>query len=216
MKISEEELELRKERIINTAFHLFCQKGIEQISIKNIAQAAKVSESTIYRYYQNKPNLVFATLSVLWKAISGQLEKNVASTPHYEQMSGYEQIMVWIDGCQLLYLENAAYILFSYESKLYLQRNGVKLTQKQYDSLMDEIEKPCIAAIEKGIHDGSIPVTESSEDLFYAIWGTLRGYIVKIVIYESLCEGGGPWRSRYPQVKTGILTALHAGWDPSK
>ena len=54
MKITEAELALRKEQIIHAAFKLFCKYGIEKVTIKDIAKAAKLSESSIYRYYENK------------------------------------------------------------------------------------------------------------------------------------------------------------------
>lgn len=214
MKITEAELALRKEQIIHAAFKLFCKYGIEKVTIKDIAKAAKLSESSIYRYYENKANLVLATLSILWQEIGSELEKNAEATPHYNEMNGYEQISVWLDGMQMLYQENAAYVMFSYESKLYLQRNGIRLSKATYNRLMADIEAPFIAAIEKGKADGSIPVDVDSVDLFYAIWGNVRGYVVKIVIYEALCEDGGPWTSRYDLVKEGILSALSVGWHP--
>lgn len=214
MKITEQELQIRKDRIINTAFRLFCAKGIEQVSLTEIAQTAKVGNSTIFRYFRNKPLLVLATLSVLWKAIGGKLEQKVAETSDYDSLTGYEQFALWLDCCRLLYLENADYVIFSYESKLYLQRNSIQITHEQYDNLMEEIKTPCIAALEKGKQDGSIPVDRNSEDLFYAIWGALRGYIVKIVIYSSLCGKDSPWESRYGVLEDGILSSLSTGWNP--
>lgn len=212
MKITEEELKRRKDRIINTAFCLFCQRGIEQVSLADIAKQAKVGNSAIYRYFTNKPQLVLATLSVLWRSIGLQLERQAENTKNYDQMTGWEQCFVQLEGYRRLYVENADYVLFSYESKLYLQRNGVSLSKHQYDHLMEEIRDPCIAALDKGKADGSIPATQSSEDLFYAIWGAVRGYIVKIVVYEALCRDENPWEGRYNILEDGILSALGAGW----
>lgn len=212
MKITEQEKEYRKERIIQTAFKLFCEKGIEKVTLSEIAKAAKVGDTTIYRYFKNKVQLVLSTMTILWREIGVSLEASAEETENYHQMTGYEQIHVRIEGCKKLYLENADYVLFSYECKLYLQRNNVRLTEEQYDSLMKAVKEPCISALEKGKADGSIPVQEDSEDLFYAIWGAIRGYVVKIVIYESLCKDGGPWKSRYDVMERGILSALSSGW----
>ena len=210
MKITEEELKLRRERIIRCAFKLFCQRGIDRVTIKDVAKAADVSESTIYRYYKNKPKLVLATMHLLWHSIGLELQESIEATVCYDQMSGYQQLDAWIEGCRQLYQKNADYILFAYESKLYLQRSGIKLTQAQYDSLMSELEEPFVAALEKGKRDGSLSSRSDSIDLFYTLWGVLRGYIVKIVLYKALCEDGGPWESRYDLVKEGILRALAA------
>lgn len=114
---------------------------------------------------------------------------------------------------EVIYLENTDYVLFSYEAKLYLQRNGVIITSTQYDELMDHIKPPCIATIQRGIADGSIPVQEDPEDLFYAIWGSVRGYVVKIVLYKALCGINSPWEKRYHILEQGLLSALQNGWS---
>lgn len=213
MKITEQEKQLRKERIVQAAFHLFCQRGIEKVTLADIAKEAGVGNTSVYRYFKNKPQLVTETLSILWKQIGISLEESAEATENYDSMTGYEQLRIRLEGCKKLYLENSDYVLFSYETKLYLQRNDVQLTKEQYDNLMLEIKGPCVSAIDKGKADGTVPTEEDSEDLFYAIWGAIRGYIVKIVIYKSLCKDGGPWTSRYDVLERGLLTALASGWS---
>lgn len=212
MKITEKEKEIRKTRILYAAFKLFCQQGIEQVTLADIAKEAKVGNTSVYRYFKNKPLLVKETLSVLWKELSIRLEENATSTKDYDNMTGCEQLKVQMDVCRSLYLDNSEYVLFSYETKLYLARNNIKLTRLQYDNLMFEIKTPCMEAIEKGKADGSIPSTVDSEDLFFAIWGAIRSYIMKIVVYNELCYDGGPWKERYHVLEKGLLSALAAGW----
>lgn len=215
MKISEQEFIDRKNRIIMCAFSLFCEKGIEQVSLADIAKKAKVGNSTIYRYFTNKPQLTLNALSLLWKSIEEDLENTIQKTVDYDKKTGLEQIAVWFGVFKNLYLVNRDYVLFSYEAKLYLQRNNITITNELYDSLMETIKDPCIATIEKGKKDGSIKAKSDSEDLFYAIWGSIRGYIVKIVIYKALCQDGGPWEKRYKILEEGILCALSTGWKVS-
>lgn len=212
MKISENEAKIRRARIIDTAFRLFCKHGIDKVTLANVAQESHVSESSIYRYFTNKPQLVLATLNILWHSIGEKLEKSVAQCVDYENMTGLEQISAHLEAFRDLYNENADYVIFSYEAKLYLQRNNISLSQLEYDNLMEEIKMPCIGSLLKGQADGSIPIKVDAEDLFYAIWGSIRGYIVKIVIYDALCREGNPWVSRYSILKHGILSALSHGW----
>lgn len=214
MKITEQEKEVRKERIMQAAFALFCEKGIEKVSMEDIARSAKVGNTTIYRYFVNKPLLVADTLSVLWKSIGEKLKEKEESTEGYDRKSGKEQIRVQLETLRQTYLENKNYVFFSYEAKLYLIRNSVHISKKRYDYLMYEIKETCVAAIEKGKGDGSIPCDRESDELFYAIWGSVRGYIVKILIYSSLCEAiEDEWNRSYGTMVDGILSALHSGWD---
>lgn len=212
MKITEQELALRKDRIIEEAFRLFCLRGIEKVSLSDIARQAVVSESSLYRYFGSKPALVYSTLGILWKKIGGHIRDKVDQTAGYNDMTGLEQIAVQMESCRQLYETNGDYVLFSYETKLYLLRNKYHLSAEEYDSLMLDIREHFVASLEKGRADGSIPSDKEPVDLFYAVWGSLRGYIVKIVIYSALCQEESPWESRYRTVENGILSALASGW----
>lgn len=214
MRLTEEEMQRRRETIIDTAFRLFSDYGIERVSLSKIAKTARVSENTIYRYFANKESLVLEAFVMLWDTIMQSVEQAVESIPNYDAMSGYGQVRVWIEGFRHLYQINQQFVLFSYEAKLYLLRQNIKLDKFHQDALMQSFRGPCLAALDKGKKDGSIPVKEDSEDLFYAIWGSIRGYVVKIVIYGELYGEDSPWESRYQVMENGILSALSSGWSP--
>lgn len=214
MKITEEEMMERRKNMICTAFHLFCKRGIDNVTLMEIAKNAGYGESTIYRYFDNKTTLILEAFIKLWDLIMSDLGKNVESADHYEDLTGYEQIKVWIESFRELYQNDSDFVLFSYEAKLYLLRHNIKLDEIQQDTMMHAIKRPCLQALQKGIRDGTIPIKyEMAEDIFYAIWGSIRGYIVKIVIYDSLYGAGSPWESRYKVMEKGILSALRRGWD---
>lgn len=212
MRLTEEEMKNRKEEMIYNAFQLFCEKGIESVKLTEVAQKSKVSEATIYRYFGNKEQLVLEAFLKLWDTIMSRVYKKVGETTAYESMTGFEQIRVWLKAFRHLYQEDEEFIIFSYEAKLYFLRHHMKFDRETQELQMHSFYEPCVAALDKGKQDGSIPAEEDSEDLFYAIWGTIRGYVVKIVIYGKLYEYGNPWESRYEIMEAGILSALSSGW----
>lgn len=212
MRITEEDMRKRRELIIYNAFQMFSERGIEVVRIAEIAKKSCVSENTIYRYFENKENLVREAFIMLWSNIMNGVEKNVENTLDYSQLTGFGQIRAWIEGFRQLYMFDKAFVLFSYEAKLYLLRHKVKLDKYQQDILMRSIRGPCLSALNRGKMDGSVPAEIDSEDLFYAIWGTIRGYVAKIVIYDGLYGEDSPWESRYQTVEDGVLCALSNGW----
>lgn len=214
MRITEEEMQDRRALMIKTAYRLFSDHGIEHVSLARIAKKAGLSENTLYRYFDNKETLVLETFAKLWDTMMRQVEQIVAQAPCYDALTGYEQMRVWIEGFRHLYQADADFVLFSCEAKLYLLRHSVRIELDRHGMLMHPFCGPCMAALEKGKADGSIPTQESSEDLFYAIWGAIRGYVVKIVIYGALYGDDSPWESRFQVMERGILSALHAGWIP--
>ncbi|MBS4219842.1 TetR/AcrR family transcriptional regulator [Bacillus sp. FJAT-49711] len=50
--------EMKKADILNTALALFIEFGVQKVSIAEIARKAKVSQVTIYNYFESKDNLV--------------------------------------------------------------------------------------------------------------------------------------------------------------
>ncbi len=50
----------QQERILSVAETLFCTQGIAHVGLNDIADAARVTRTTIYRYYANKSDIVLA------------------------------------------------------------------------------------------------------------------------------------------------------------
>lgn len=54
----EKRREQKKKKIIEAAYALFMEFGIQKVSVAEIANKANVSQVTIYNYFENKDNLV--------------------------------------------------------------------------------------------------------------------------------------------------------------
>ncbi|MEM9090409.1 MAG: TetR/AcrR family transcriptional regulator [Cyanobacteria bacterium P01_F01_bin.53] len=51
-----------KERLINTALELFCQRGFHATGIDTILSQSKVAKTTMYRHFRSKDELILAAL----------------------------------------------------------------------------------------------------------------------------------------------------------
>jgi len=73
-----------REQIIKVARKLFAQKGIENITMSDIANEAKRSRRTVYTYFQSKEELLEASIEMEVKKISAAITKVAASDlpPH--------------------------------------------------------------------------------------------------------------------------------------
>lgn len=56
----EEQTEARRERIARAAFELFARSGLDQTSAQDIARAAFVSRTNLYRYFPSKTHMLLA------------------------------------------------------------------------------------------------------------------------------------------------------------
>jgi AcrR family transcriptional regulator len=58
-----------RERILNTAYRLFCSRGVRAVGIDTIIQESGVAKMSIYRHFRSKDELVLAVLErreALW------------------------------------------------------------------------------------------------------------------------------------------------------
>lgn len=209
MKISETELNQRIDRIIHAAFRLFCQDGIDHVSIKDVAREAGVGEKSIYRYFRCKTELVTNTTAVLWKEIVSEMLASLADG--YEERSGLDQIWCLLHCMRTLFDNHANYVYFSYESKIFLAGNKTKVSEALYTEELRPIKERYFAALEKGMADGSIAARGEVEDIYYTVWGMMRGYVAKIVIYDRMYDGENEWRARFDTACAVIVAGLAHG-----
>ena len=87
-------------------------------------------------------------------------------------------------------------------------RHGAYLTKTEYIDEIKPIQKMYFQALQKGMEDGSIAVRGDIEEIYYAIWGLIRGYIVKIVIYDSMYQGENMWRNSFIRACTLVIDGL--------
>ena len=71
----------RNRRILESATTLFREQGYDSARIEDIAQMAEVSVGTLYNYYQNKGNILVATVSMEVTEVLEAGELIVANPP---------------------------------------------------------------------------------------------------------------------------------------
>lgn len=85
----EKRREQKKKDIVEAALALFMEYGIQKVSISEIASKAKVSQVTIYNYFESKDNLVRFVFKFyveqIWNEQKGLLESDL---PFNEKIKG--------------------------------------------------------------------------------------------------------------------------------
>ncbi len=82
--------EARQDRILEVARELIAQHGYDGLTMRDLANSADVSPTTLYNLYANKDALVLAAVADLLALTHSRLEAFVPE-------SGYEQILAAID-----------------------------------------------------------------------------------------------------------------------
>ena len=69
------ELSLRQQEIINISIGLIADRGMQNLTVKNIAAAVGISEPAIYRHFRNKFDIVAAVLDAFSVMASDVLDR---------------------------------------------------------------------------------------------------------------------------------------------
>jgi AcrR family transcriptional regulator len=79
----EQRIEARRTQILMGAAKVFAEKGFHKATTKEIAQAADVSEGTIYNYFDNKRELLLAMIELLatTQSLKGIILQQVPADP---------------------------------------------------------------------------------------------------------------------------------------
>ena len=157
-----------------SAITLFCEKGIQQTSIDQIAKSAGVAKGTIYLYFKNKEEIVFT----IWDILTQQHEE-VFYKRINPNMSAKEKILEYYNfsECQEGFDKEQTLILFQhFVSSMLIDKTLLytayfeKFFQKDYDFIT--------SCFYEGIKKGEF-VIDDVDILANTIIMLLKGALIK-------------------------------------
>ncbi|MEX0602282.1 MAG: helix-turn-helix domain-containing protein, partial [Bacteroidota bacterium] len=77
----EREKELRREEILKAAQAIFFEKGLQNATMEEIAEAAELSKGTLYLYYSSKEDLYLAVMIRGMEILYEMFAKSVSNAP---------------------------------------------------------------------------------------------------------------------------------------
>jgi TetR/AcrR family fatty acid metabolism transcriptional regulator len=135
--ISPQRMRDRYDAILAAATRVFAEKGYSSASITDIAREADVSDGLIYKYFENKRDLLENVLKSFYERIIADLEPKVSKAKNFEEklyvlVSEHLQVFVAdVDLCRLFISEVRT--ASDYRGSLIQQLN------RRYTSILIEI-----------------------------------------------------------------------------
>ncbi|MBQ4513856.1 MAG: TetR/AcrR family transcriptional regulator [Anaerolineaceae bacterium] len=172
----------KKERIIDEGFRLFAEKGINNVTIPQIAAASGVSRAAFFHYFPSKLDLVVAISVRKWgeyiSANNGRL------TPEeQERMSGAEHLRWYMDSFLDLYRNHRDILCFNYEFNSFLRSELTSPEQKYaYMQMVDELGRFFHDMYEKGMRDGSLRKDISEEAMFSSSFHIMLAAVTRYAV----------------------------------
>lgn len=87
----------RRTQILETGTALFAQHAYEEISVREIAQAAGVSKALLYHYFPSKIDLFKAAISEAATELQRLIEPRGSGTPAEQLTAALDAYLAWID-----------------------------------------------------------------------------------------------------------------------
>ncbi|MCR4954385.1 MAG: TetR/AcrR family transcriptional regulator [Treponema sp.] len=192
-KYTEEKDELksaRMNRILQAAFDLFSEHGIDTIAMTDIAKKAEIGVASLYRYYETKDMVAIKTAIWAWegqkKNILPLLEKSA-----FNGMKGLEQLNEICKMFGNLLEKETSFLRFIYFFDSYIIRQKVESEKlAEYEEIIKTVQTIVAAAIHKGIEDGSINAKykEKESSLYFTLMHTMFSTAQKLSLSGGMLK----------------------------
>lgn len=106
MKVSKEQKEETRLKLIASAVEIISEKGFRATTMKAIAQKAEVGIATIYNYFPNKDKILYAYFEEKYLSLDEQLE----SIEGFDEFELNEQIQTLIETLLENFLEDREFV----------------------------------------------------------------------------------------------------------
>jgi len=181
----------RQSEIVSASIEIIAKKGVQHLTIKNIAQFIKISEAAIYRHFKSKIDILLAILSNFKSA--SQKTMHHALTTDSKWLKILETVFI-------SHLDNftkvppLASVIFSEE----IFQNDLRLSTEVY-SLMQTNFEAIQKMITQGQQSGEIRTDICEEQITTIIMGTLRLHVNKWKLsdfsFDLKQEGINLWKT---------------------
>ena len=184
--------EAKQQHILETAFRLFSDRGIERVTLPEIAKESGIGHATLYRYFNSKLDLVVAINTWQWSEYIRGYTGSAAEKPP-EQMTGAESLRFFLDSFLDLYRSHRDLLRFNYEFNSFLKNSQATPEEKRhYTNIVEILESRFHRLYEKGRKDGTlnmdIPETMMFSSSFHIMLAAVTRYAVGLAYIP---EGGG-------------------------
>ena len=174
------------QHILEEGFRLFAEKGIEQVTIPEVAEASGVGRATLFRYFPSKTELVIAISTWKWREYI-LWHNSLLSEEEMKRLTGAQYLRFFLDAFLDLYRDRRDLLRFNYNFNSYLRYAAGTDEQKQpYYKLTEFLGEQFHELYERGARDGTlktdIPETTMYSSIFHIMLAAVTRYAVGLAV----------------------------------
>ncbi len=161
----------RQKEIIDVSIKIIAEKGIQQLTIKNISKSMGISEPAIYRHFNSKMDILLAILSN-FKENNHIISTNILSN----QTSSIDKIEFVLINHFKQFTTNPALAAVIFSEEIF--QNDKRLAE-QVNLIMQMNQKMIIKILKSGQQNNEIRNDISKKQLSIIIMGALRFLVTR-------------------------------------
>ena len=156
----------KRKRITETGFNIFSERGIEAVTMPEVAEASGVSRATLYRYFPTKLDLVLAIGVDTWLEYIDS-RKSAVSPEELEKWTAAEFLGYFLDSFIDLYRHHCDLLRFNYDLNSFMRKeSGAAQVIGIYRETADGVRAQFHDLFERGKKDGTIRTDLQEESMF--------------------------------------------------
>ncbi len=173
------EMTARREAMLTQGFRLFADRGIEAVSMQEVAKACGLGIATLYRYYNTKLALVIAIAVRQWNDYKEYISLQ-RKEKHVSEMTAAQELDFYLGFYIDLYREHKDLLCFNQNFNNYVQHEGATPEQlRPYVESINVLARFFDELYEKGRKDGTIRTDLSKERMFASTSHIMLAVIVR-------------------------------------
>lgn len=162
----EEQMAIKRKAFVEKAYELFSSKGIEGVSLQDIATASGYGIATLYRYFSNKPTLVVEVATWRWQQYFVENQKRRPNAD-FSGMTAVQVFEFYLDSILELYRNHKDLLKFNQLFNIYIQSVNIdSQTISPYRNTIKGLGDKFNIIYEMGERDHTIRIDESKEEMF--------------------------------------------------
>ena len=173
--------DLKTQYLVDVATKLFLEKGVVDVTIKDIAQEAEIGEATIYRHFQKKQNIVLASALVLKERVfKGYFDLSKGKT-------GFEKLEIFYNSYLNVFKNSPEFFYFinEFDAFMCVEEN---VSLGEYEKEIDSFKEEYLEAYNLGLKDGSIKKVDSIEIFYFSTTHALLELCKKMSVTHALLK----------------------------
>lgn len=174
------EFDERDRKVVACAAELFLERGLEDVTMVDIAKAANVGVATVYRHFSTKSRIAVEAATVLWERFNERILELVESD-QFLALNGLERLRMLLDGYCEAYDSQTGFVSFldEFDHKV-LAGDMARSELAKYGEKIDSFYTIFEDAYVLGRSDGSIRREVPFRSFYLALTHALMGVAQKL------------------------------------